>query len=213
MIAGVSARSPDRRITQMRSPEQRMHPAFKSGTFPPSPPAAEALALGLVNTTDLLKLKAIARYHARGLPPSIGWSDLLQEAFARVLSGARHPPDGVPFLSFLSGVMRSIRTEYWRRAQRESRHVGSGPAATDASDVADPAPGPERQLMARQELARIEQLFADDPVARQVLAGLAEELSAEEIQARFCLSKTDYDSTRRRIRRLLLREGLRTPQL
>lgn len=44
--------------------------------------AETALALELVTEVDLLKLKAIARLHARGLPPDVSWDDLLQEAFA-----------------------------------------------------------------------------------------------------------------------------------
>jgi hypothetical protein len=44
------------------------------------------------------------------------------------------------------------------------------------------------------------------------MTGLAEGRSPDEICAFNRLSKTDYDSTRKRIRRILLREGLRTPQ-
>ncbi len=68
---------------------------------------------------------------------------------------------------------------------------------------------PEEQLLAEQELARIQQLFATDPSALQVIAGLAAGFTPEEIRERHALSPTDYDSTRRRIRRVLLREGLR----
>jgi hypothetical protein len=46
------------------------------------PPAARALAVKLVTETDLLRLEVIARVHARGLPPEIDWSDLLQELAA-----------------------------------------------------------------------------------------------------------------------------------
>jgi hypothetical protein len=60
----------------------------------PKTPAAQALALKLVTGMDLLRLKAVARLHARGLPPEVGWSDLLQEAFARVLDGTRKRPEG-----------------------------------------------------------------------------------------------------------------------
>lgn len=138
----------------------------------------------LVSETDLLRLKAIARLHARLLPADVTWSDLLQEAFARVLDGSRNALPGVPLLAFLGGVMRSIKAEYWRRARRE----------------------------ALQELAVIYHLFADDPQACHIIAGLAEERSPEEICESCGMSKTDYDSTRRRMRRLLLREGLRTRQ-
>jgi hypothetical protein len=75
-----------------------------------------------------------------------------------------------------------------------------------------PLPTPERSLMALDELAAIDRLFADDHRALLVIASLAEGKSPEEICTEHQLSKTDYDSTRKRIRRVLLREGLRSPQ-
>ncbi|MGH8317433.1 MAG: hypothetical protein ACREUL_05570 [Steroidobacteraceae bacterium] len=60
-----------------------------------------------------------------------------------------------------------------------------------------------------QELARIDQLFADDLRAREVIEGLFEGCSPEQICARYNMSKAEYDSTRKRMRRALLREGLR----
>jgi DNA-directed RNA polymerase specialized sigma24 family protein len=180
-------------------------------------PAAKALALKLVTEADLLRLKVIARLHARGLPPHISWSDLLQEAFARMLDGSRRRPDDVPLVAFLAGVMRSIKTEHWRRARREAMQWPKLLAEMESSDpqgeeACDEAPDPERSLIAMQELAIIYQLFADDARALRVILGLAEGRSPEEICASYDMSKTDYDSTRKRIRRVLLREGLRLPQ-
>lgn len=184
----------------------------------PKSPAAQALAQKLITELDLLRLKTIARLHARGLPPEIGWSDLLQEAFARVLDGSRKCPEGVPMVAFLAGVMRSIRTEHWRRARRISARLpqmlvdldlAGGPDA----EAGDPTPDPERSLIALQQLGEIERLFADDPRALQIIEGLFEGWSPEQIRARFDMSKTDYDSTRKRMRRALLREGLRWSEL
>jgi RNA polymerase sigma-70 factor (ECF subfamily) len=168
-------------------------------------PAAQALDRKLVTQSDLLRLKVLARLHARGLPAEIAWTDLLQEAFARVLDGSRRQPPGLAIVPFLAGVMRSIKAEHWRRARREARQRPK--LLPDA-----PIPNPESSLIAFQELTAIDKLFADDPQARQVITGLAEGRSPDEICAFNRLSKTDYDSTRKRIRRILLREGLRTPQ-
>jgi hypothetical protein len=41
------------------------------------------------------------------------------------------------------------------------------------------------------------------------MEGLFEGWSPEQIRARYDMSKTQYDSTRRRMRRALLKEGLR----
>jgi RNA polymerase sigma-70 factor (ECF subfamily) len=176
-------------------------------------PAQTAVALKLINEMDFLRLKAIAKLYARGLPPHVGWDDLLQEAFTRVIVGSRRVPEGVTMVAFIAGIIRSLRSAHWRRAQRES---GAGPAVqidddTDSRcgvDLADPTPDPQRALSARQELKEIERLFADDRTALQIIAGLGKGLSAEQIRAVLKISKTDYDSARKRMRRKLLQEGL-----
>jgi DNA-directed RNA polymerase specialized sigma24 family protein len=176
-------------------------------------PAETALALNLIGRMDFLRLKSIARWHARGLPPDVTWDDLLQEAITRVLVGSRRQPPGVTMVAFLAGIMRSLRAEHWRRARQ-------GPGSGDALRIdhkhdlskepalRDSAPGPEQSLMAREALCAIEGLFAGDIVALRIVAGLAEGRSAAQIRDAAGISKTDYDSARRRMRRALLREGL-----
>lgn len=176
-------------------------------------PAETALALGMVGVLELLRLKTIARVYARGLPPDVAWDDLLQEALTRIISGARLQPEGVPIVAFVAGIMRSLRAEHWRRVLKGS--AGHDPVRIDRLgagsrevDLSDPTPGPERSLSAQQELRVIEGLFADDPVILKIIAGLGQGLSAEQIRAALKISKTDYDSARKRMRRTLLREGL-----
>lgn len=162
----------------------------------------EALSIGLLSETDLLRLKAIAHLHARDLPAGIGWMDLLQEAILRALRGSRRRPADLPIVAFLAGVMRSIKSEHWRQARREAEtHARLAEGAETPLD-------PERSLAAQQQLALIDRLFADDAAALKVIAGLSAGLSAEEIRSVYGMSKTDYDSTRKRMRRVLLREGL-----
>lgn len=176
-------------------------------------PAQTALALGLVSRTDLLRLKTIARVYARGLPPEVAWEDMLQEALTRVMTGSRRQPQGVPTVAFVAGILRSLRAECWRRAARESARNGRAPIDHEGGEsralaFPDPAPGPEHALSARQELITIKQLFAGDSTVLQIIEGLAEGLSARQIRDTTGLSKTDYESARRRMRRTLLREGL-----
>jgi DNA-directed RNA polymerase specialized sigma24 family protein len=180
----------------------------------PKTPAAQALALNLVTAMDLLRLKSVARLYGRGLPPEVGWADLLQEACARVLDGSRKCPEGLPMVPFLAGVMRSIRAEHCRRARRHTAHVPQmlaelDPAGDLASGERDRAPELERSLMAMELLTEIYRLFTDDPRTLQVIEGLFEGLSPDQIRAKYDMTKTDYDSTRKRMRRTLLREGLR----
>src|ERR1700761_3154497 len=72
-------------------------------------PAETALALNLITRMDFLRLKAIARLYARDLPPDVGWDDLLQEAFTRVIVGTRRKPPALSMVSFIVGIMRSLR--------------------------------------------------------------------------------------------------------
>jgi len=83
-------------------------------------PAQTALALDLVNKMDLLRLKTIARVYARGLEPEVAWEDMLQEALTRVLVGSRLRPEGVTMVTFVAGILRSLRADYWRLAARAS---------------------------------------------------------------------------------------------
>jgi DNA-directed RNA polymerase specialized sigma24 family protein len=176
-------------------------------------PAETVLALDLIGQMDLLRLKTIARLYARGLPPDVTWDDLLQEAFTRVITGSRIQPEGVPMVAFIAGIMRSLKAEHWRRTVgRPDGHqiMRIDPADGESRDLelSDPAPGPERSLSARQELVAIERLFADDDVALKIIVGLGAGFTAEQIRVAAKLSKTEYDSARKRMRRVLLREGL-----
>jgi DNA-directed RNA polymerase specialized sigma24 family protein len=175
-------------------------------------PTESALALKLVSEMDLLRLKAIARLHARGMPPDIGWEDLLQEALTRVLTGARRIPKGVAAVAFIAGIMRSLRSGHWRRfgAARRRKDAPREYRAYRTRELAvrDTAPDPERSLIAAEQLAAIQELFVDDRQALGILGALGEGLAPEQICAQLSLSRTEYDSARKRMRRCLLREGL-----
>ncbi len=201
-----------------------MKPVFDLENWPdtveriPKTPAGRALESKLVTQADLLRLKVIARLHARGLPPHVGWSDLLQEAFTRVLEGSRRRPADVPMVAFLAEVMRSIKEQYWRQWRRGARELPKLLAELGAVDfqegeLPDPAPSPERRVIAIEQMEAINGLFEEDPRARQVISGLYEGWTPEEICSAYALSRTDYDSTRKRIRRALIRAGLRFPEL
>jgi hypothetical protein len=93
--------------------------------------------------------------------------------------------------AFLAGVMRSLKAEHWRRVQRgqdcpvAARGREEGDEHREV-EQRDPRPDPERALAARQEVAAIEQLFADDPVVLQIINGLAAGLSTTIRHASGC---------------------------
>ena len=171
------------------------------------PTADAALALHALSDADLVRLQALARLWSRGLPAGLGWADVLNEAILRVLEGSRPWPPGVPLLAFLSGVMRSICDDHWRRLRREAR-TRHGDAADIAASAEEPSPGPERTLAAAQALGEIDRLFAGDRQVLQIIAGMSEGLTAREICRVYEMTERDYGTARKRMRRALLRCGL-----
>jgi DNA-directed RNA polymerase specialized sigma24 family protein len=168
---------------------------------PAGPPQQDmGAALAALSEEDLLRLRAIARLRARSLPDGISWSDLLHEAVLRALTGARPWPPGVPLLAFLAGVMRSLCDEQWRRHRRQD-HL---PTLHDSGGADDP----ERACAAAEALAAIQRLFASDKAALKVITGLISGMAADDIRRHYGLTAVEYDTTRRRIRRTLLRHGL-----
>ena len=163
-----------------------------------------ALALNLVTAMDLLRLKSIARLYARGLPPEVAWDDLLQEAMTRVLTGNRVKPEDISMVTFLGGIMRSLRSDYCRRWRHGTKHDDP----STELEMPDPAADPERALIAIEALDNIRILFAGDASALHIIEGLAEGLEPEQVRARHGMTRTEYASARKRMRRCLLREGL-----
>jgi RNA polymerase sigma-70 factor (ECF subfamily) len=167
-----------------------------------------ASAIHALSDADLVRLRALARLWSRGLPGGLGWTDVLHEAIARVLDGSRPWPAHVPLLAFLAGVMRSICDDQWRRVRQEQRllvsrddqdsRVGSG-------DEISEVPDPERVLAATELLASVYRLFEGDPLAMKIIAGMSDGLTGSEICKAYGISELDYDTTRRRMRRTLLR--------
>ena len=201
LFHGASADGPQARIhPTMELSEHSQQPSLDAA----SSAVAVSHALAGLSETDLLRLQALARLRARGLPQGVEWSDLLHEALARALDGSRHWPAGVPLLAFLAGVMRSICDEIWRRRGRGAELV----ALDEHAQSACPAPDPERVLAACEAMAAIYRLFAGDGTALRIISGLEGGLSAEDIRAAHGLSPQQYDSARRRIRRALHRVGL-----
>ena len=172
----------------------------EGGRYGVAPARDVGAALSALSEEDLLRLRAIARLRARSLPDGMSWSDLLHEAVLRALTGARPWPPGVSLLAFLAGVMRSIGDEEWRRHRRQNDlpATGDGGAADD----------PERACAAAEALATIQRLFACDTAALKVITGLINGLAAEDIRRHYDMTAVEYDTTRRRIRRTLLRHGL-----
>jgi DNA-directed RNA polymerase specialized sigma24 family protein len=164
-----------------------------------------AAAIRALSDTDLLRLQALARLWTRGMPGSLGWADVMQEAITRALDGSRKWPPGVPILAFLSGVMRSICDDHWRFEVREAKVIVRDADAAEFGADDTSAADPERVVAAAQALSDIYQLFVNDKAALTIIAGLADGLTAAEICKTYGMTERDYDTTRKRMRRALLR--------
>src|SRR5882757_8888057 len=101
-----------------------------------------ARAIHALSDTELVRLKALARLWSRGLPGGLGWADVLNETIVRVLDGSRAWPPNVPLLGFLSGVMRSICDDQWRRARRELEVLVRGEDLADLCASGDEVKSP-----------------------------------------------------------------------
>jgi len=171
-----------------------------------------AAALLSLTDADLVRLKRIAHLRSAGLV-AIEWKDLINEAVSRTLGETRRWPRSVPFVAFLAQTMRSIANEEWRRLHQEKVTLESdlGTANSEGElmtldELAENAVHPEREVLARKTLEEIEALFKDDLETLATLNGLAGGLTPYEIQIKGGMSKTQYASSQKRIRRKLARE-------
>jgi RNA polymerase sigma-70 factor (ECF subfamily) len=132
-------------------------------------------------------LVKVAKAYARTRKTRYDHQDLFHEAIARILEGKRGWPQGVGILPFLCGVMRGIAWD-WR-----TLIYGEAPEATSASE--------ESNAIARLDAQKFVALFADDVIAQQIVVGIMEGARGEELWEQSGLSKTEYESKRRKIRR------------
>lgn len=152
-------------------------------------------ALQRLRTPTIVRLTALARSWVR-LSGQRGADDLLNEAISRALSGGRRWPIGLPLDAFLSGVMKSIASQ-WAQEDRAAMHVELDEAAGVVTD------GGRTRTEFDDMLARMTAVLALDPEARGILHGLTEGSTREEMQVALGMNTTGYDTARRRMVRVL----------
>jgi DNA-directed RNA polymerase specialized sigma24 family protein len=143
-------------------------------------------AIRLLTDGEKTALMKIAMLYAQKTP--YDRKDLVQEAFARLLSGRRVWPREANAVVFLGGVIRSIAWE-WKR-ERPSELPGTTDVAVS-----------ERNANAAIDATRIVALFDDDAIARKMVIAMMDGARGEELQSISGLGKTDYESKRTKIRR------------
>lgn len=165
-------------------------------------------ALGSLDSLGWARLRKIAAVLAAG---GRGKEDeLLQETMLRVLDGGRPWPQGVPLMSFLAGVMKSVahgqRAKVARSPTRRAASLYDGSGAL-MIDMADAGPTPEEALAEEQAAGRLRQrvagAFEGDFDAQMLVEGMLDGLEGEPLRALTGLDMTAYASKRRLIRRRL----------
>ena len=161
---------------------------------------AVARALATLTPSDLMRLKRLAQLRAR-LLPGAEWDELLNEALLRALDGSRRWPEGVPLLTFIAGIMRSLVDGRVDQRRRLVEHALAGRELPPAAPA-------DMQLHARQCLAAIAQFFAADADVLALIAALARQYLGGADGAAPRLSKKRREAARKRLARAILRGQL-----
>ena len=111
-------------------------------------------------------------------------------------------PRALEKLRFLAGVIKSIAGDR-KREQALKRTV----PLDEEREVGDE--GTEvRGIRAKLDVKRIMTHFDDDPIAQNMLMGMADGIRGDELEQASGLSPTEYESKRKKIRRRI--EKLKT---
>ena len=161
---------------------------------------AVARALATLTPSDLVRLKRLAQLRAR-LLPGAEWDELLNEALLRALDGSRRWPEGVPLLTFIAGIMRSLVDGRVDQRRRLVEHALAGRELPPAAPA-------DMQLHARQCLAAIAQFFAADADVLALIAALARQYLGGANDAAPRLSRKRREAARKRLARAILRGQL-----
>jgi hypothetical protein len=193
----------------------------KTKNYPIRPPvfatrADVDAAIEALSPADERRIEKTSRYYIRGLGKltrSRSYKELQQDAITAIYIGAedadagRHwPKNEVSFVKFFIRTMESTVSHWADEAKREvldSETVAEtedGETRTLLSQTPDPTPSPERELIAKEEVAQIVGVFNDDSEAWVVLEAWKLGMKGPEIMRDYGLSEKTYEAARKRIR-------------
>lgn len=161
--------------------------------------------LRALSAADCLRLERIARIYARSPNDA---ADLLQSAVIAALERRKWRAD-LNTTVFLTGVMRSLA--YAGRQADKADPLAAGRVVVSEDDrfldeiEADPAQTPEAVVLEERSaetfLARLQEIFADDPAVLRVIEGRIVGESPASIRGALGLNQTEYESVCRRMLR------------
>ena len=155
--------------------------------------------------SDSAKLMLIARSFARKRRLNAADAepdDLLHEAFTKTLDGRRRWSREVTIVRHLDRVMESDSGHLAERRELDAKRVRE--YMYETALIPEPVslePSPEARVRNRDALDNVLTSFAGDEQALQLIRLKGDDLSASEIRCHLGMSKTEYDTVMKRIRR------------
>ena len=155
-------------------------------------------AIQSLQKSDFAKLMIIARSFVkkRRLSGAVAEpEDLLQETIVKTLAGPRRWSRAVDIIRHLDRVMESDSGHLAERRTLEAKWAREHMHHPDVHPETAPLePSPEVRLQARDALAGVLTLFAEDEDALRVIRLKGDDLSASEIRRELGMSKMKYDT-------------------
>jgi DNA-directed RNA polymerase specialized sigma24 family protein len=157
---------------------------------------------------ELLRLREVSRHYAYLY--RLEAEDLLQEAVARALEGSRKCPANISVVRFLAEAMRSIAHGESEKVENQAATIplrSANDHEGEGLEPHDPSPSVEEKVINEESAAivrnNILSFFQNGTPERDMVEGIMEELSPDELRELLNLDKTGYNSMRKLIRRRL----------
>lgn len=181
-----------------------------------NPPRLDRLqvenAMAAMSDADWRRVEFIASSLSHGFT-GFEPEDLILEAQTKLLEGVRVWPTGVPAVVVLENVMSSIASNARKRIKEgpidvtvevdpletdDQEGVSAGQTVFSRTDAT-----PESQAAAREQIAAINRLVADDADLQDLVAAWAMELKGEEAWMSLGWTKDKYEANRKKLTRRL----------
>ena len=169
-------------------------------------------AMAAMSDADWRRVEFIASSLSHGFT-GFEPEDLILEAQTKLLEGVRVWPTGVPAVVVLENVMSSIASNARKRIKEgpidvtvevdpletdDQEGVSAGQTVFSRTDAT-----PESQAAAREQIAAINRLVADDADLQDLATAWAMELKGEEAWTSLGWTKDKYEANRKKLTRRL----------
>ena len=157
-------------------------------------PAELSAAIAKFSDLDWVRIEKVALHFRNRVGGD--WEDLKNDAYLLALEGQRNCPKDVPVVTFLRNVIRSI-------ASHHDRPDGHTPLSDELEAQEEPADPVESTIDFKSMFKEAVALFDDDEVARKLFEGLVDGIEGRELRDSLGLSKKEFASKRRLVKRRL----------